>query len=248
MSHVSLWTRMGQWFKWAGGERLNDDSLPGIPAEGLPGDNGPGTAGDNGETTESGGLLARRRPREQAIEKLQEGYEQVVGLMGSIQAHLARQDQRTDQMALALTRLAETTSRLPEAAEQQCQQLGTIAAQLEASNDRARRWEQTLSELPQLAEAQRETLCSIGRELEASRESDTRISETLGGLRDAVHTLGECSSASSATLQELHEVASHRDETLQGLMREQNRRFVWLFVVTLVLAVAAIATGVAALF
>ena len=248
MERVSVWTRMGHWLRSAGRGSSGDD-LPPVSSAGLLADDDSGSTRGEAEANQNGGLapLSRRRQREQSIQRLQEGYEQVVGLIGSIHSHLEKQDQRTRQIADALTQLAATTARLPAAAEAQSTQLATIAAQLEASNDRARRWEQTLFDLPKLAEAQREMLSSIGGELEAARQADVRMADTLGGLRDAVHSLGESSAASTRRLGDMQEAASRRDENLQNLMKEQNRRFIWLFVVTLVLAVGAIATGAVAL-
>jgi chromosome segregation ATPase len=246
MEHASIWTRMGQWFKAAG---RGGQKLPKVSSDGLLDDDEAFLGGDNGEAgdTAVAAPLTRRRQREQALEKLQQGYEQVIGLVDSIHTHLQAQDERTRQIAEALTRLANTTGRIPDAAEAQSQQLATIASQLEASNDRARRWEKTLFDLPKLAEAQRETLSGIGQELQSARQSDDRMAGTLDGLRDAVHSLGESSAASTRRLESLQEAASQRDESLHHLMKEQNKRFIWLFVVTLILAAAAIAIGVLAL-
>lgn len=246
MDQASIWTRVGHWFKAAGRGAAADDSLGELSPPKLLNEEEAAPQGDNG----SGEMapLSKRRQREAALEKLQEGYEQVVVLMGSIHTHLQAQDERTQQIADALTTLAETTGRLPEVAEGQSQQLATIATHLEVGNDRARRWEQTLFDLPKLAEAQRDTLESIGRELEAKRHSETRMAETLDGLGGAVQSLGESSTASSRTLKELQQAAAERDDGLHTLMKEQNKRFIWLFVVTLLLAAAAITTGVITMF
>lgn len=48
-------------------------------------------------------------------------------------------------------------------------------------------------------------------------------------------------------LQGLQEAAAQRDEHLTALMTGHSRRFTWFFVVTLVLAVAAITMGILAL-
>ena len=178
---------------------------------------------------------------------MQQGYLQVVALIDSIHNHLETQDQRTREIAGALNRLAETTSRLPEVAEAQTEKLGTIASQLETGNDRARRWEQTLFDLPRLADAQREALTAIGRELETAQQADRQMAGTLDGLRDALTAWGESSAASTEALRELQGTAARRDERLDALMTAQNKRFTWFFIMIAVLALAAIGTGIIAL-
>lgn len=172
MKQAGFWARVGHWFKstgqgdWGQGRvRLPRDDSTGIPASEAspqqPNDDGAGTVLQP---------LSRRRQREQTLDTLQEGFAKLVGLIDEIYQHLGRQDRRAEQIAEALTELADTTARLPEAAQEQSKQLGTIAAQLEAGNDRSRRWESAVRdlELPRLAQAQRQALDAIGQKLEGT--------------------------------------------------------------------------------
>ncbi|MFQ5491787.1 MAG: hypothetical protein ACE5GE_13795, partial [Phycisphaerae bacterium] len=165
----------------------------------------------------------------------------------SIQTHLQAQDQRSEQIAKVLGTLAESTARLSEAAGSQSEQLGSIAGHLEVNNDRARRWEQTLFEIPKLADAQREALTAIGQELKTGHQADQRISDALQGFRQAVTGWSEASSANAQALNDLKQAAARRDEDLNQLIAVQSKRYVGLFVVTLVLAAAAIGVGLIAL-
>ena len=67
---------------------------------------------------------------------------------------------------------------------------------------------------------------------------------TLDGFRDAVTSWGESSAASTEALKDLKQAAAQRDDSLNSLISAQSRRFVWLFVVTLVLAAAAVTVAV----
>jgi hypothetical protein len=68
--------------------------------------------------------------------------------------------------------------------------------------------------------------------------------ETLDGFREAVGSWGASSAAATQVLRELNEATSRRDEHLNTLIAAQGKRFTWLFIVTLALAVAAIVTGI----
>ncbi len=183
MEQAGFWSRVGQWFKTSRRGDAPDVSLTRLPRGGLLGQEGPNPPADGLRT---GLTFSRRRQREQAIEQLQEAYQQVAGLIESIVNHLQTQQERSGQVATALTRLAHTTTQVCEAAVAQSEQLGAIAAQLEAGNDRARRWEQTLFNLPKLAEGQREALTALRQELQAGQEADRRMIDTMEGLHGDV--------------------------------------------------------------
>lgn len=245
MARGRFWGRVGRLFRSGGRTGPSGGDLPPVARDGLLQDDAAHSAG--GGDGRPAGPLSRRRQREQALETLQEAYLQVVGLIGLIHKHLETQDRRTQAIADALGRLAETTSRLPEAAEAQTEKLGAIAAQIETGNDQARRWEQTLFELPKLADAQREALTAIGRELEAAQQTDGQMAETLDGLRAALTSWGESSVASTEAIKDLQATAARRDERLDTLMTAQNKRFTWFFVTMAVLALAAIGAGIIAM-
>ncbi|MHC4092341.1 MAG: hypothetical protein ACYSVY_19065 [Planctomycetota bacterium] len=245
MAQAGIWVRFGQWFKSVRRSGPGSEGLPPVTRDGLlqQGSARPVGGGDG----RPAGPLSRRRQHEQALATLQHGYRQVAELIDSIHTHLKSQDRRTREIARALNRLAETTSRLPEAAEGQEEKLGAIAAQIEASNDRARRWEQTLLDLPKLADAQREALTVVGRQFDTIQESDRQMAATLDGLRTALTSWGESSTAATEALIALQASAATRNQRLDALMTSQSRRFTLLFVMTTVLALAAIGTGIIAL-
>ena len=242
MSQAGMFMRVGKWFRSVGRTGGDGRSLPPVDREGLLRDPASATAGaDQGSASLR--TLSRRRQRELALERLEAGYLQVVGLIESIHAHLQTQDRRSQEIAGALGRLAETTQRLPEIADSQTQQLGAIASQLEAGNDRARRWEQTLFELPRLAEGQREALDAIGRQLDVGRQTEGQMVQTLDGLRSALDSWSASSSASTQALQQLQEAAARREERLETALATQNKRFGWFLALAAMLALAALGTS-----
>ncbi|MCP4246111.1 MAG: hypothetical protein GY778_03595 [bacterium] len=239
MSQAGMFMRIGKWFRSVGRTGGDGRSLPPVDREGLLRDSVSAADGDDASSR----TMSRRQQREMAIERLEAGYLQVVGLIESIHAHLQTQDRRNQEIAGALGRLAGSTQRLPEIADSQTQQLGAIAAQLEAGNDRVRRWEQTLFELPRLAEGQREALSAIGRQIDAGRQTEGQMVQTLDGLRSALDSWSASSSASSQALQQLQEAAARREERLEAVLATQNRRFGWFLAIAAVLALAALGTS-----
>lgn len=243
---TSVWSRMGKWIRHAG--RPGDgEFLPGVvDSDGLL---KPQLTTDS-ETESAGGstnpLLARRR-REQAVERLEHGFQEVVGMVDAIRGHLDSQEGRAREIADSLGRLAETMARMPETAAATGETLAAIADQIQAANDRSERWEDTLGRLPELADAQRETLESLSRQMSGSRQHEERLAATMDGFRQAVESLDSSSSASAEMLKGLRLEATVRDVELGELVRDQARRLTLLFASTLALAVIGVAIGLVAL-
>jgi len=243
---TSVWSRMGKWIRHAGrpGDR---DFMPGaIDADGLPRPQLTSDSEGDALAGPTNPLLARRR-REQAVERLEQGFQEVVGMVDSIRAHLDTQEGRTREIADSLGRLAEALATVPETAAATGESLAAIADQIHAANDRSDRWEDTLGRLPELADAQRETLENLSRQMSGSREHEERLAGTMDGFRRAVESLDSSSSASAEMLKGLRIEATAHDVQLGELVRDQARRLTLLFASTLVLAAIGVGIGIVAL-
>lgn len=193
-------------------------------------------------------LLTRWQDKSHSLQRLEENYERLGGLIESIQKHLQTQDDRTRKIADALSSLAAPVAKLPESLRRQEEQLAAIAEQLECANERSARFEATLAELPKVADAQRQTLLAVRDEIESAKKTQDRLADSMSGFRDAVAGLTQSSTASLDTLKGLQSTAGERDERLVVLLTEHNRKFSRLFTVAIVLAAVLAAATVASLF
>jgi len=160
--HSSIWSRMGDWLKHGGrptdaivaladrtaenAERLSADHVP------RNGDNGHGNGhgispnmeeshseAHHAERNSGLSFFPGRKRQEQAIQRLEQGYHEVVGVIGAIHRHLQTQEEQTREMADSLKSLAATMDRLPAAATSQGETLNAIAYQMQLTSERARR-------------------------------------------------------------------------------------------------------------
>lgn len=181
--------------------------------------------------------LVKLAKRDQAVEKLQEGYSRVVALVDSIHTHLEEQKDRTDDMRQSLQTLARYMAEQPAQGRAQIAALERIERQMESQSQRSRKLDENLSELPRLADAQRETLATVGRHLDRSGDQFDRITGALGEFKDTVKGVGEAASA-----------ASSREERLAQLVEEQTKRFTWFAVIAVVVAMISAGVALAAIF
>ena len=195
-----------------------------------------------------GGLLSKRKHNDAVLEKLQEGYAQVIDLMSSIQEHQRSQDVRATEISNSLAQIASTLSSVESGESYRAETLTRIADELHAGNERAEHWEDVITEFPKMAETQREALISVARQMEAVGSRDSQLAQSLESFRDAVSSLGDATTASSVAVKNLQMSALESHDRTAALMKEQNKRFVMLFVVTLVLVAVSVTTAVIALW
>ncbi|RJP31532.1 MAG: hypothetical protein C4547_15435 [Phycisphaerales bacterium] len=178
---------------------------------------------------EAGAIVrsGRRERTELTLEKLQEGYHKVVGLVESIQGHMDVQEQRTRQLVEAMSALSESVRHLPAETRRQTEALDRVATQFREEAVERRRLDE--------------------RMLGAQSESDARVAQTLEHLSGSVGGLSEATHSSAAALRKMHADAAERDERLAVLFTEQTRRFTYVFSFAITLAVIAAAIGVVAL-
>ncbi len=203
---------------------------------------------DPEEKTGSNTLLSRWQERSQSVQRLEDGYQRLSGLIESIQKHLESQDERTKNISDGMVSLANTISKLPDSLAEQQTQLRAIVEQLESANTRSARLDAAIAEIPKLADAQRETFLAIREEIDATRQVQNRIVDSMDGFREAVGTLTLASSTTVETLKSLHAIAAAGDERLTTVLTEQNKKFSRLLVVAIVMAAVLAAANIVSIF
>lgn len=184
--------------------------------------------------------LSLRPSASAATEQLQNTYQRLVDLVDSIQRHQSEQQQRAGEIADSLMRMAETLSDIREKNTAQNDVLARVAEQLTASNDRAVRFEERVSELPDILATQRDAVLTVARQMEGAGQRDEKFVQSLGSFEQAVAALGDATTSSSVAIKNLQISTLESDERIASLLKQQNKRFVMLFSLTLLLVLAAI--------
>lgn len=237
-------------------ERLGRKSNGNKPAVELPpvGDDGllldppelpePLTDEADASPERSGNPLTRWAKREQTLNRLQEGYERLNGVIEEIQKHLAQQGERTDRICGALEQLARSTVDMAGLSRHHAETLEAIAGHIEAGNARLGQVAESVTEIPKASRVQTEAINGIRKQLEMAGEQNLVTSQTMAKLGTAISTLGEVNSSQIEALAQMNRKSDDHSERLSKLIARQNKRFVMLFIVTIVLAVGAITAAI----
>lgn len=237
MQRASFWTRVGHWIRPSAGDAAY------APVDG---------SAESADTdlaepveAEAGGrpapTLVRRRGREDTLTRLEEGFEKVVNLCDSLNVHFTLQEERSAQIADSLGRVAADMSGLARSVGDQSETLRAIVEHLESGNHRAARVEELCSHFAKLTEAQRQSLAVVSQQVESSRRTDEEIAQSLRTFQESICVLGQSCAESTDALRQMRGEASARDDRLAATMDRASRRFLWLFGITLAVAVAGVA-------
>jgi len=245
----SFWTRVARTLRIKSRPDEVSDDLPKVGNDGLLAEPVEQVVEEEVEEAaeKAPGPLARWSKRDQTIARLQEGYEQVTGLIEETQKHLVLQGERSERICTSLEQLAESMSDLPAFTNRQAETLDTIAAQMEVANTRTQQMTESLSDLPKIARTQSDTLSGMNRQLQMAGEQSVVTSQTLDKLGSAIQMVGQANRSQTSTLKQMDVKTSQQNELLASLIARQSKRFTMLFVVTLLLAAAAVAVGTLAI-
>lgn len=188
--------------------------------------------------------LARWSKRDQTLNRLQEGYERLNGVIEEIQKHLAAQGERTDRICGALEQVARSMTDMTSLSRHHAEALESIAGHIEAGNARLGQMAEGVNEIPKASRSQTEAINGIRKQLEMSAEQNLVTSQTMEKLSTAISALGEVNTTQIEALSQMNRKADDQNERLGKLIARQNKRFIMLFIVTTVLAVAAIAAAI----
>ena len=223
MSDQTFFGKLGSFFR--GGSNVQGD-LPLVQH------------GENGDSRST--FLRPWAKRDQAIENLQNGFNTLTGLMGSIRDNLETQNSRQQELMSLLSQLPQSLEGLPEASRVQSETLKAIHQQLATQNGHQNKLGDILERISQASAEQRRTLDALDERFETVTQHDAAISQNLSSVGNALQSMSKNSAASAEVLNQMKENTSARDAELERILHRQGTRFTTMLAVAIFLSVAAL--------
>ena len=247
-SSPSLWARLRGKFSRRASETDIPEDQPAVGNDGLLSEAVDLPPEEIAEPDEKPpGPLARWTKRDATLSKLQEGYEQVTRIVEQTQQHLADQSERGERICVSLDQLAGAMTNLSGNVKRQANTLETIASQMVDANAHTHQMSTVIKELPNLSRAQNESLAGINQQLHVASEQNLVATQTLDKLGSSLQGMGDAARTQTQALRDMNTKSAEQNNRLAELLDQQNRRFMMLFVVTVVLAVLAVGIGIISL-
>jgi len=192
------------------------------------------------------GPLARwKSNRNQALERLQIGYERLLALCETIDGHLQSQRQQQELVANSLERLSTAVQQMPDLLAEQGAKLDNIAAQVAQAANGASRLAEAIDQMIPTQRSQNDLLASVNQQLQRSAQSSDQLAEVLVELKTTLQSLTQSSQEQGRLLSELATDIQQRDSQISDLLQRQAKIVIWLFVAAATLGAVALVVSLA---
>lgn len=183
---------------------------------------------------------ARKSPKENAIEKLQRGYEELVDMMGHVRCHLAQQSERSERLINMLEGLPEALRSLPEATRNQTRTLETIQTSLSQQSSHNARLAEALNGLARTTSHHEQAMSAIGQQLDASHQRSEQILSSFTSLSGTLGKMSDANEASTGLLRRITEQESQAADQVKQLIMRNQKHMTTMSVVSWSLALVAL--------
>lgn len=249
MVRTTLWNRIGGWLRSSGRTGEARGRGPAPENDSLAIDEEPGGndgAGPLVRPERAPGVFPRWARRDQALQRLQKGYERLAETIDSVQVYLAAQERRGQQLEGSLKRLVEAADAVSAQSGRTLELLEQVVHNLQSAGKRDDRLMELLSGLPEATRRQTDALDAVGRRLELVSETDAQIADSLQTVGRAVDQWDQSVGRQNDLIAGLGRSIERNDERLNAVFVRQGR-WIWILGIALVVAAVAVVVAVATL-
>lgn len=176
----------------------------------------------------------------ESIEKMQEGFNRLIGQLENINSHLKDQIDQQQMLMRQMNKLPELLDSLPAMAESQNKLAGQLMEQLKNASQQNEQVIETLEKIPEETKKQTECLNDINHQLTAAAAVDVQLGERFQRFNYALDKLNETSMVHADSITQMNRTFATSDRYMKYLVQRQNTRFTWIFVATAFVCLAVI--------
>lgn len=207
------------------------------------------SGGHDREPAAKGGLLSRLpgSRRDAAMGQLQEGFNEMVGLIRDVRSHMDQQAERSERMLGLLEKLPEAIESLPETNRNQSRMLEAMNSHLEQTGKQSQQLQKTLQGLANANEHQGQVMGLIQQQVENTHKTEQQMLSSFSSMNQTLQQLSESALASSQAMSQFSQQAYESDQRMDQLVRRTNRQTIILWATSWVVGLAAIGLAAYAL-
>jgi methyl-accepting chemotaxis protein len=183
---------------------------------------------------------AEASDRNQSLEKLQDGFNQLIGQLKGINEHLNRQANHHEELIKRMENIPKLVESFPAVVENQKTLTKELLEQLAKSSVKNQQFIETIEKIPAQTARQTDALVDINVQLAASADTDVQMADNFNKFNETLNKLNQGTDANSDSITKMTKTFATSDRYMKYLMTRQNRQFRWLFIFTVGVCMAAI--------
>jgi len=232
----------GAWLRSHGLAR-GADIRPEVDDQGLisldsPGDVESGEGGGGGENV----MVKSVPPGEQgqSLEKVQEGFDKLIEQLRGINEHLNRQVTQHEGLMERIEKLPQWLESFPDVVENQKQITAELLEQLKGAVAKQQQFADSVERIPNETAKQTDALVNIDHQLAAAADTDVQMTESFNKFTETLGRLNQTAEGQTEGIMQMSKTFATSDRYLKYIIGKQNRRFVWVFIVSISVCLAVI--------
>ncbi len=176
----------------------------------------------------------------ETLEKLQDGFEKLINRLQGINEHLDRQAAQHDELMNRIQQLPRLLESFPAVVENQKKITEQLLEQLKSTTAKNEQFVDAVEQIPTQTAKQTDALVNIDHQLAAAADIDVQMSQSFNNFNKALDKLNESTVSQTEGIEQMSKTFAASDRYLKYIISKQNKRFMWIFIVSMSVCLAAI--------
>ncbi|MHC4646395.1 MAG: hypothetical protein ACYTBJ_12915 [Planctomycetota bacterium] len=178
--------------------------------------------------------------KKEPIEKLHEGFNQLIEQLRGINEHLSRQASQQEELMSRIEQLPKLLESFPAVVSSQEQIIGQLLEQLKGVALKNEQFMDVVQKIPTETAKQTDALVNIDHQLAAAADTDVQMAESFNKFHETLARLNQSTAGQTDSIMQMSRTFATSDRYLKYLISKQSRRFVWIFITAIGVCVLAI--------
>ena len=178
--------------------------------------------------------------KQQSIEKLEEGFSNLIKQLQGINQHLNRQISQNEELMSRIEKLPKWLESFPDVMQNQRQITEQLIGQLKTAIAKDQQFIDTVEKIPMETAKQTDALVDIDHQLSAAADTDVQMVESFNKFNEALDKLNQRTVSQTDSIVRMNRTFATSDRYLKYILSKQNRRFMWVFIAAIGVCVLAI--------
>ncbi|UCF42631.1 MAG: hypothetical protein JSV99_08515 [Planctomycetota bacterium] len=240
MTIKEIWTKTGSWIRAHKPSRVGE-FVPDIDGEGLINQDAEAAADEASEQSNQVVVKAvQPKSKAESLEKLQAGFDKLIGQLEGINNHLSRQVGQNEDLMGRIEQLPKLLESFPAVVENQKQLTEQLLEQLKEMASKDEQFIDAVGEIPAETAKQTDALVNIDHQLAAAADTDVQMTESLNKFNESLEKLNESTVGHTDSVMQMSRTFAASDRYLKYIMSRQRKSFMWIFMIAMGVCAAAI--------
>jgi archaellum component FlaC len=178
--------------------------------------------------------------KSESLEKLQEGFNNLIGQLKGINEHLNHQISQHEDLMNRIEQLPKLLESFPTVVENQKKLTEQMLEQLKSTVAKDQQFIDVVAKIPTETGKQTDALVDINNQLAAAADADVQMAESFNKFTDTLDKLDRSTTGQTDGILQMSKTFATSDRYLKYLMSRQNKRFMWIFMTAIGVCVVAI--------